>query len=161
MRWAITNKGKGWLFVQNFSRFRSLSHVTGYNSYLANSLRIGIAFTLFFPIRIIYPSLSGECSSESGEQVYPVNNSPSLDTCELSGYEVWWGKDTSVNARHICIKFAGQESYLATCEQNRKSIQIHVNAIPIRWNFLRIDSDNHYPDTCKQDLNVGDYILIF
>ena len=39
---------------------------------------------LSFPIRIIYPSLSGECLSafESGEQIYSVNYSPSRDTCE-------------------------------------------------------------------------------
>ena len=41
---------------------------------------------------------------------------------------------------------------LATCEQDRKSIQILVNAIPIRWNFLRTESDYNYPDTCEQGL---------
>ena len=35
------------------------------------------------------------------------------------------------------------------CEQDRKSIEIRVNAIPIRWTFARIESDNHYPDTRK------------
>ena len=55
-----------------------------------NSMRIGLAFTLSFPIEIIYPSLSGECLSafESGEQIYPVNNSPGVDTCEQP---VWVG----------------------------------------------------------------------
>ena len=40
-----------------------------------------------FPIRMIYPYLSGECLStfESGEQICPVNNSPSCDTSEQSG----------------------------------------------------------------------------
>ena len=66
---------------------------------------MGLAFTHSFPIRIIYPSLSGECLSafESGKQIYPVNNSPGVDTCKqpvLVGLE-----RISVNARPIRIKF--------------------------------------------------------
>ena len=64
------------------------------------------------------------------ENKNPVDNSPSLDKCEQP---VRGGLGRiSVNARPICIMFVGIESYLATCEQNRKSIQILVNAIPIR-----------------------------
>ena len=43
--------------------------------------------------------------------------------------------------------------YPATCEQDRKSIQILANAIPIRLDFLRIEWDNNYPDTCEQGLS--------
>ena len=56
--------------------FRPRSHVTGYDSYQVNSMRIGLAFTLFLPYPENLPAF------ESGEQVYLVNNSPSPDKCE-------------------------------------------------------------------------------
>ena len=49
--------------------------------------------------------LTGERLSafESGEQIYPVKNSPGVDTCEQP---VWVGLECiSINARPIRIKF--------------------------------------------------------
>ena len=64
---------------------RSCSHVTGFDSY-PGTLYADRPCVHTFPSlsRQIYPSLSGGCLStfESGEQIYPVNNSPSPDTCE-------------------------------------------------------------------------------
>ena len=56
---------------------RPRSNVTGYDSYPGNLYADR-------PCAHTSPSLSGECLSafESGEQIYPVNNSPSLDTYE-------------------------------------------------------------------------------
>ena len=46
------------------------------------------------------------------------------------------------------------------CEQDRKPIQIRVNAIPIRLNFLLIERENNYPDTCEQALSINIACLI-
>ena len=67
---------------------------------------LGITFDLPTQFqKTFYPSLPGECLSafESGEQIYPANNSPSPDTCEQL-VRAGWGR-ISVNARPVRIKF--------------------------------------------------------
>ena len=50
-------------------------------------MRIGFAFTPFLPYPHKVPFSIGRMF-ESGEQIYPVNNSPGVDTCEQP---VWVG----------------------------------------------------------------------
>ena len=109
-------------------------------------MRIGFAFTLFLPypdnlslsnrrmfIRLCKwrTNLSGEQFSEPG-------------TCEQS-VVVGWGR-ISVNAKPFRI----MESYPATCEQDRKSIQIPVNAIPMC--MIKIFRGGRGGDTFKPPL---------
>ena len=65
-------------------------------------MRIGLPLTPFLSYQ---HNLSGEYLSafESGEQVYPVSNSPGVDMCEQP---VWVGLEwIRTNARPIRIKF--------------------------------------------------------
>ena len=118
-----------YFLIGNYNCFHRFSTETPFT-------RNRIRFPLFLPIRISYPSLSGEClpAFESREQIYPVNNSPGVDMCEqLVWVELEW---ISINARPTRIKFVRIGIVSGTCEQDRKSIQILVNTFPIRRNFL-------------------------
>ena len=124
-----------------------------------NFMWIGLAFTLFFPNRDNLPfsiwimfirlwrwriSLPGEPFSKP-RHVWTVR----------AGRR---GKDKCERKAHPHKVFSGQESYPVTGEQDRKSIQIRVNAIPIRRIFPRIESDNHYPDMCKLGMNFNSLV---
>ena len=124
-----------------------------------NFMWIGLAFILFFPhrdnlplsIRIMFIRLWKWRANLSGELFSKLRH-------------VWTacagrrGKDKCERKAHPHKVFSRQESYPVTCEQDRKSIQIRVNAIPIRQIFPRIESDNHYPDMCKLGMNFNSLV---
>ena len=92
-------------------------------------MRIGLAFTLSLPYTDNLPYLSGECLSafESGEQIYPVNNSPSQHTCEQL-VRVVWG-ERKAYPHEVC---SDRNRIRLRVNKDEKSVQILVNAIPIQ-----------------------------
>ena len=85
---------------------RPRTHANGYDHIGTNFMRICLVFTLFLPYlhNLLFSIQRMFLRLWKWKKVYPVNNSPGVDTCEqpiLVGLE--WIR---INARPIRIKFA-------------------------------------------------------
>ena len=121
-------------------------------------MRIDLAFTPFLPYPDNLPfstrrmfirlwkwrtNLSGEQFSEPRHVWTASPGGIRKDMCERKAYP-----------HKVC---PDRNRIRLRVNKFRKSIQIHMNAIPIRWHYLRIEWDNNYPDTCEQGLRRGYY----